>query len=233
MDGLLVVGSDFIPHGLAAFLQHGIPVVLIGSGAKMPGVCRVAMDEAHGLRQLVAHLKQLGHRQLGVLSNQAAPNRRRQALLAKLAQQAGLPLPVHCMAAPPLTAPEAGYQGMQQLLQLEAHRRPTAILAMEDVMAQTALRALFEAGLQAPRDLSIAGIDDIPAAAMTIPALTTIRQPMQKMVEAAFELLVRPAEQRTARQEQQVVVQPELIIRESCGRPHATADDTLKGKATT
>ena len=86
-------------------------------------------------------------------------------------------------------------------------------------MAQTALRAVFEAGLQAPRDISIAGIDDIPAAAMTIPALTTIRQPIQKMVQAAFDLLIQSPARRAERQQRCVVVQPELMIRESCGRP--------------
>jgi LacI family transcriptional regulator len=219
VDGLFVVGSDFVPQGLASFLQHGVPVVLIGSGARVPGACRVSMDEQHGLLKLVRYLKRLGHRRIGLLGNHTATTARRQALVAKLLQQEDVPLQARWVATPPVTAPEAGYQGMQNLLQSGRDQRPTAVIAVEDVMAQAALRALFEAGLQAPRDISIAGIDDIPAAAMTIPALTTIRQPMRKMVEAAFDLLVRPAGPRTARKEQQVVIQPELMIRESCSRP--------------
>jgi DNA-binding LacI/PurR family transcriptional regulator len=221
VEGLFVVGSDFAPPGLASFLQQGVPVVLIGSGTRIPGASRVTMDEEHGLHKLVQYLKRLGHRRLGLLGNQTAPNLRRQALVKTLLRQAGLPLQARWIVTPPLTAPEAGYQGMQRLLLNGPDRQPTAIIAMEDVMAQTALRALFEAGLQAPKDISISGIDDIPAAAMTIPALTTIRQPMQKMVETAFELLLRPAGKRAAGKEQQVVIQPELIIRESCG-PAAT-----------
>ena len=220
VDGLIVAGSDFVPPGLQPFLKRKVPVVLIGAGSLVPGACRVAMDEAHGLRELVRYLHRLGHRQIGLLSNHTATNRRRQALVEQLLHEQGLPKEPPWFVTLPLPAPEAGYHGMKQLLQDSHVAWPTAVIAVEDVMAQAALRALFEEGRQAPRDISIAGVDDIPAAAMTIPALTTVQQPMRKMVQTAFDLLIQPAGPRTNQKVQQVVVQPELMIRESCGQPN-------------
>ncbi len=216
LDGLLIVGSDFAPAGLEAFAHHRVPVVFIGNGTPVPGTCRVAMDEQRGLQNLVQHLKQLGHRAIGVLGNQASPTARRLPLLRSLLENEALPMRASWIVTSALTATEAGYRGMQQLLRLDAPKRPTAVIAMEDVLAQSALRAIFEAGLRAPQDISIAGIDDIPAAAMTIPALTTIRQPTQPLVQSAFELLTRPT---GARKASNMVIPPKLIIRESCGRP--------------
>lgn len=216
VNGLLVIGSDFVPQGVRWFQQHDRPVVLMGAGVPVPGINRIAMDEEHGLRELVRYLKQLGHKRIGFLGNATTTVARRQALLEKILKQERLPPQAGWAATPDMPAPDAGYHGMRQLLRNSRHR-PTAVIAKEDVMAQTALRALFEAGLQVPKDISIAGIDDIPAAAMTIPALTTLRQPIRKMVEAAFDLLLEPASRGSTRKGRNVVVQPELIIRESCG----------------
>lgn len=215
LDGLLIVGSDFMPQGLDIFAHHRVPMVFIGNGPQLPRASRVEMDEQYGLRSLVMHLKRLGHRRIGLLGNRTATTTRRQPLLQRILRQAGLPLQAHCVATPELAAPEAGHQGMKQLLQLDARRRPTAVIAMEDVIAQTALRAIFEAGLHAPHDISIAGIDDIPAAAMTIPALTTIHQPTRELAQTAFEILTRPS----TKMKRGAVIRPKLIIRESCGRP--------------
>ena len=71
-------------------------------------------------------------------------------------------------------------------------------------------------GYQVPRDMSLAGVDDIPSARMMIPALTTIRQPMAAMVQQAFALVVQGD---AAPRGRVVSVQPELIVRESCAAP--------------
>ena len=84
-------------------------------------------------------------------------------------------------------------------------------------MALTLLRALHEAGVVVPRDLSVAGVDDIPFAHLAVPALTTIRPPIADMAERVFQLAAGrvPA----ADGERCFEIRPELVVRESCAPP--------------
>ena len=76
------------------------------------------------------------------------------------------------------------------------------------------MRAFHEAGLQIPRDVSVVGFDDIPAAAFHYPSLTTVRQPLHRMGELAVEMLVDRLE--TGKEmERKIAVQPEIVVRES------------------
>jgi LacI family transcriptional regulator len=77
---------------------------------------------------------------------------------------------------------------------------------------------LREAGLQVPHDVSVVGFDDILSAAFQNPSLTTVRQPLLKMGEIAAELVVRQIEDASRKdQTEAIVLQPELVIRESTG----------------
>ncbi|MCF7839135.1 MAG: LacI family transcriptional regulator, partial [Candidatus Marinimicrobia bacterium] len=215
-DGLMVVGSDFCPAGLDVFLKAGKPVTQIGWGVLRPGVSRVAMDQAAGLGGLVDYLAGLGHRRFGWLGSAQAPNRRREALLRGALRQRGLAL----AGAARLDLPpaEAGAAGMTHLLARSARCAPTAVIAADDVMALGALRALHAAGRWAPEAISLAGIDDIPAARLAIPALTTLRQPVRRMIDAAFRNLLG----RDGPPAPETLIAPELIVRESCGNPLTT-----------
>jgi len=88
------------------------------------------------------------------------------------------------------------------------------------VTAIGTVRALHEAGLRVPRDVSVVGFDDVQSAAFQNPALTTVRQPLRTMGMLAGEAIVRqigaPAETTSSRQ---VMVDPELIVRESTAPP--------------
>ena len=111
---------------------------------------------------------------------------------------------------------------MQTLLKRAKELLPTAVIAAEDVLAQTALRALFERRVRVPQDLTLVGVDDVPSARMTIPALTTLRLPMPAMVQAAFELLMTAADSPP----HPISVKPELVVRESSAPPHPTLGKT-------
>ena len=104
---------------------------------------------------------------------------------------------------------------MEKLLQKTRKCRPTAVLAADDFTAQGGLRALYEHGLSVPRDISLTGFDDIPSAELMIPALTTIKVPVSRMVAAAFDLIADiGTKSRKVRK-----LAPELIERESCIEP--------------
>jgi DNA-binding LacI/PurR family transcriptional regulator len=114
---------------------------------------------------------------------------------------------------------ETGHAAMHELLCQCGELLPTAVIAADDVIAQGALRALFERRISVPTDMSLAGIDDIPSARMTIPSLTTLRQPIKEMVRKAFEVVTGSASKPETPTASQIVVEPELIIRESCAAP--------------
>lgn len=215
LDGLLLCGTDFAPSGLTSFINQQVRVARIGCGKSLPGMTRIVADIQHGLNELVAYLKKLGHRDIGYLGDDSPLSARREQEFIIALKHSGLfPRPT-CIIRAKFTGVDTGHEAMQLLLKRCADLRPTAVIAAEDVLAQGALRALFESNLKVPADLSLASVDDIPSTHMTIPALTTVRQPIPEMARRAFELLTNPGSMP-----EEIVVRPELIIRESCAPPH-------------
>jgi DNA-binding LacI/PurR family transcriptional regulator len=111
-----------------------------------------------------------------------------------------------------LTSPELGYPVVQQLLQ--HHQRFTAIISFNDIAAIGACRALRDANLRVPEDVSVVGFDDIQVAAYHNPRLTTIRQPLRDMGETAARILLQRI-QGFKDYPEEFAVPPELIVRES------------------
>jgi len=83
---------------------------------------------------------------------------------------------------------QGGYQGLRELLALNP--RPTAVFAANDLIALGALMAAREAGLRVPRDVALAGFDDIPTARLVSPALTTVAQFEQSIGRRAAGMLL-------------------------------------------
>ena len=110
-----------------------------------------------------------------------------------------------------LNTPELGYPGIHQLL---LRRRDfTAVVCFNDVSAIGSIRALHDAGLKVPTDVSVLGFDDIQAASYIVPSLTTIRQPLHQMGSLAATLLLKKLAQEKL--SETVKVDPELVLRES------------------
>lgn len=219
LDGVIVAGSDFEPEGLDAFTIKGIPLVQIGAGRLRKGVVSVTMNQELGLHQLLTYLTKLGHQDIGYIGDDSPTNIRRESIVRTLLRSQELVARPNALVRVPAHDMEAGYCAMHQLLQQCGELLPTAVMAADDVIAQGALRALFEWRIRVPADLSLTGVDDIPFARLTIPALTTLRQPMKEMVRHAFHRLTdSPAKARVARE---IVVDPELVIRESCAAPRS------------
>ena len=107
----------------------------------------------------------------------------------------------------------SGMAGMQRLLRAE----PSAVFVASDMMAVGALRALRQAGLRVPQDISLASFDDIPMATATEPPLTTVRQPIERMAALAVETLLDVIE-APGSGPRRIVLPTELVIRESCSK---------------
>jgi LacI family transcriptional regulator len=112
-------------------------------------------------------------------------------------------------------APEIGYKPMQALL--EKTRAFTAVFCFNDIAAIGAIRALKDVGLCVPRDVSVVGFDDILSAAYATPSLTTVRQPLMEMGRRGAQILLERIADREKEFPSEIVMNPELVVRESTG----------------
>jgi len=112
-------------------------------------------------------------------------------------------------------APEIGYKPMQALL--KKTRDFTAIFCFNDIAAIGAIRALKDAGLRVPEDVSVVGFDDVLSAAYATPSLTTVRQPLVEMGKRGAEVLLGRIADREKELPAEIVMKPELVVRESTG----------------
>ena len=99
-------------------------------------------------------------------------------------------------------------------------RNFTAIFCSNDIAAIGAIRAIADAGLRCPDDISVIGFDDIASAAYHVPRLTTVRQPLHSMGEIAVQTLLKRIESPEDPYPEAITFEPELIIRESTTTAH-------------
>jgi DNA-binding LacI/PurR family transcriptional regulator len=216
-----VDGVVFIPAmgrlGRLDILQAaGIPAVAIDRIPDNYSGPAVMLDNLKAGRLAGEHLLDLGHRCMahigGPLEIRLARERFvgfQQALEAR-----GLE-PSSCAIEEGTFTCQSGYLAMQQLLTYQP--RPTAVFAANDLMAIGAMRAVNEAGLRVPHDISIVGVDDIEVAGFQTPPLTTIRQPFTELATLGVQLLLDILAGKELAQSQ-LVIEPTLIIRQSTTR---------------
>ncbi len=213
IDGVLMASQANDDPVVDALVNSELPLVLIGRHPSKQDVTYVDVDNEDSARQAVAHLLRLGKKRIATIAGPEtliAGQDRLNGYLLALRGRGIAPDPL-LIAKGDFTEP-GGYAAMSSLLP----HSPDAVFAASDVMALGALRALREAGRRVPQDVAVVGFDDIPFAARSEPALTTVRQPVQRLGAVAAETLInliREPEPRT----QRIILPTELIIRESCG----------------
>jgi LacI family transcriptional regulator len=186
VDGVVITPQGDAEALLQPLLAAHIPVVVLEHS--LPHVHCIAIDDLEGGRLATQHLIDLGHRRIGVIRYQstALSVQRHQGYCQALASAGIEYCPDLVVTSGSMQAD--GYTAMQQLLALE--QPPTAVFTHNDIMALGAMRAIYDAGLSVPRDISIVGYDDITAAAYLAPPLTTVRSPKTEMgVLAASTIL--------------------------------------------
>ena len=217
VDGIVAIDTTLVQHGL-------LPTVTVSCPDPTGTATDIVLDHRRGAELAIDHLYGLGHRRIAVINGQSFSSDtgpRWQATRAAAAK-VGVELDPRAVVSLEGDAPthEPGYQATRRLL--EGGALFTALFAFNDVSAIGAVRALREAGLRVPEDVSVVGFDDVQSAAFQNPALTTVRQPLDGMGMKAAEaivLAIREAGGRavTTGKRQSVVVEPELIVRESTG----------------
>lgn len=175
----------------------------------------IDIDSEVGLRMMVAHMIERGHREIGLIlpPPDIAYTPYRLSGYRHGLEAAGLAFREHYVMHGDLHR-ESGYRTAASLL--EQQPQLTAIIACNDLMAIGAMAAAQERDRVVGQDIAIGGFDDIPSALHTIPPLTTIRQPIYMIGQRLVEMLIQIIEGKIPA-ESQILLQPELIVRGSSG----------------
>ena len=197
--------ADLAPYLRLA--EAGVPTVFINGHTTQLDSVFVNCSDAEAVTASVTHLRSLGHERIGLAVGPARflPTQRKSSAFL------GLGFSQDSIERTIFTA-EGGRVAAGKLLDA-GH---TAIICGSDLMALGVIREAHSRGMRVPGDLSVIGFDDSPLMAFTDPPLTTVRQPVQAMCEAAVSGLVRAMDANTP-DGTELVFRPDLIIRQSTG----------------
>jgi DNA-binding LacI/PurR family transcriptional regulator len=225
VDGFVIYSAVRNDPRVEAALARRLPVVTVDQPRDAPTPF-IGIDDRAAARTAAEHVRDLGHRRVGVLSFVSALDREgtlaldlSSERLAGYMDGLGDAWDAQLVRTCRPNASEPARRAARDLLTGE--RPPTAIVAMSDVLALGAIQAGAELGIGMPTELSVVGFDDSPAASLATPALTTVAQPHGEKGRLAGEWLVRALERGTALRgrRRRSILPTELVIRESTAPP--------------
>ena len=218
VEGIIVIAPQINVLEAAQAVAVNVPLVVIASDLPkrlVVGLHRVSVDQYAGARIAVRHLAELGHRNIAHLAGPGDWFDARARVRGWRAELSKHQLPTTEVLRGDWSA-ESGYHIGHTLLD---QHLPDAVFAANDQMALGLIRALTEAGVTVPQDLSVVGFDDVEGAAYFNPPLTTIRQDFETLGERCMDLLVRVLTANDPPTPRPIT--PQLIIRRSTTeRPH-------------
>jgi DNA-binding LacI/PurR family transcriptional regulator len=213
-EGILLLGPNLDPE-YVAHVSRQTAIVPVGRRYPEHGISSVHAAEAKGVRQVIDHLVELGHRDIVHVDGGDRPGsaERRKAYRTAMRRHG---LDDHVRVLPGRHTEAAGAEAATRLL--EEGSLPTAVFASNDRSAIGMLDAFRRAGLTTPNDISVAGYDDSLLAQLSYIDLTTVNQNPQRQGELAVRAAVTAIENPEAGP-QDHAVDPKLIIRGTTGEP--------------
>jgi DNA-binding LacI/PurR family transcriptional regulator len=211
VEGIIAVDTEFET-------PLDIPAVTVSGHKEVKGVTNIVLNHTRAAELAFEHLIKLGHRRIAFLQGQvfSSDTQIRWEAIEAAAKKHNIEINPEFVdrLEGDNPSPETGYLATRRIL-MRRDRSFTALFAFNDVSAIGAIRALQEAGLRVPQDVSVLGFDDIYGAAFHNPALTTIRQPLFEMGRLAAQTLLKSID---GKEEQPPLIsaEPTLIIRDSC-----------------
>ncbi len=218
VDGVILASVSLSSKWAVACERAGVPVVLFNRSQDEPDTMAVTSDNVAGGRLAARFLAAGGHRRIAYLAgwDGASTQRDREAGFLAGLGAAGVRL---FDRAPGEFNRERAQEAARHLFDRPADQRPDALFVCNDHMAIAALEVIrHELGLRVPEDVSVVGYDDVPEAAWPSYALTTVRQPVNRMVETTVRVLLARIEDPTAAREQ-IRIEGPLIVRRSARIP--------------
>jgi LacI family transcriptional regulator len=216
VDGLIMATARRRGAAVEQLRSGPVPMVLVNRTIDRGGVSAVIPDDLGSMGLAVRHLHELGHRRIGHVGGpqDTSTGSRRAKGFAAVMRELGLP--AGRMVRAKLFNEEEGARAAAILLEREPTL--TAIVAANDLLALGTLDAAGEAGLRCPEDLSIMGMNDMPLSDRIQPPLSTVRVGEYELGRQAAGLLLSHIEQ-PGRRPETILIEPELIVRESTAKP--------------
>ena len=211
-----LIAMDIRPDSntISTYTDANVPIILFDEEAA--GVSTIAIDNIKGGHIAGQYLISKGKKNIAIVSGRTKVkggynaerrfNGFQQALKAK-----GLSIPGGCMIEVMHYSREDGIEVMPKLLSLGVD---AIFCAAGDNCAHGLLTEARDRGVRIPYDVAIVGFDDLPIARLSTPTLTTIKQPLEEMAEAAFNMIVTHRD-TILRNPQKAIFNPELVIRQS------------------
>lgn len=192
VDGLIMSLFQTTTKDLTMIHAHNIPLVIYGSLTDQPlelpyDVLDIDIERA--TKQIVMYLFQKGHRSIALIGgpDDGARVRPRAAAFREIMTELGVPIDDRLMVQTEYSE-AGGHDAMSRILKITPY--PTCVIAANDVIAMGVLSRINEAGLSVPDDISVVGNDDIPAARLLRPPLTTVALHPERIGMRAMELLL-------------------------------------------
>jgi LacI family transcriptional regulator len=228
VEGLIVVANWLVTDikVLADLTEKQVPTVIAGRAFEIENVSTVSVDNESGAAMALEHLYQLGHRDIAFLRGPKAlaSSGQRWKGIRSFAQSAGLKLdPKRIVDLPESLDANSSFEAGARLTTelLSADKPFTALMAYDDVTALGALRALKKKGLGVPEDCSVIGFDDVAQANLSMPSLTTVRQPMEAMGAMSVGMILDAINAVNQKQDIPVMrrkIPAEIVVRESTAK---------------
>jgi len=215
VDGVVMAAVNVSPEAIVALADLGTPFVCMGTDVEHPHVDRIWADDIAGSREATAHLLAHGADRVAMIQGPDDSGGRGEGYREAL-ETAGVPFRPELVVHGDWTR-HGGHDAMCRLLELR--ERPAAVFCANDLMAIGAMDAAHEAGLRIPEDLRLAGFDDIEAATLVSPALTTVQNASYETGRTAGELLLDRMTGRHGRGQRSVVLPCRLVVRGSSAAP--------------
>ncbi len=201
--------------------QTFLPIVSISGHDDSKGATNIVLNHKSAAIMAVEHLVNFGHTKIAIIKGQEFSSDTEVRCLSIIEAAAKFEIQIKNNLVSQLIgndpSPQTGYLAAKKLL--ESGEKFTALVSFNDMSAIGAIRALKEAGLEVPEDVSIIGFDDIYEAKFHNPSLTTIRQPLKEMgslgVQHLLDKIHNNIDENISRT---VTVEPELIVRQSTAK---------------
>ena len=213
VDGIIFIAAGDQADSLDFLVRRNMPVVMIDRDLPNVEVDAVLTDNQLGGLLATRHLLELGHTRIACIAGPSSitPSAERIIGYRKALEEGGILYDESLILRGDYHA-QSGMEITHAILKMDP--RPTAIFALNDLMALGALRAAAEAGFAVPRDLAIVGYDDLDIARFTNPPLTTIAQPKKEVGARAVSMLVDRISRKSG-PPSRLLLPPELIVRRS------------------
>jgi LacI family transcriptional regulator len=213
-DGIVLAAVDAASAGVLRPADMGVPVVCVGHRLDHPRIDVVTVEEEHGSYEVTRHLLIRAPRRVAMIQGRSAGGSPRLNGFTRALAEAGQTLDPSLMVTGDWTRP-GGYKAMRQILGQRSRDYPDSVFCANDLMAVGAIEALREAGLDVPGDVAVAGFDDVDAATIVHPSLTTVVNPAYGIGVSAGKLLVSRLSGEYDGDGREIGLPCALVVRES------------------